>query len=523
MQSLDFTRFGTLLERSNMDSKLHQSEGVRWCLSRETDNDDTRRGGIMADEMGLGKTIQMLGVIVCNIKKHTLIVLPKALLNQWIKSVNDVFNHEPVLYHGQKIKNLTEEILTKNPIVITTYGMLNKKNNKNNDSLLHSIKWDRIIFDEAHHLRNKKTRKLEGALNMKCANKKCILWFVTGTPIQNRLTDLYSLYKLLGIPKIQYKNPQNHTNLIKKYIIKRTKKEVNINIPKTNEKEIFIDWQSESERDIAEELHTYSATNPQPFSIEKSKFTNPYMKPILPFTMFSKQLCVCPKAFQPHLTNLLKEDKEDFEEPIKNMLVKTGNSKMDTVIKTITERKNNRKKLIFCQFRTEINTIKNALQLHGFTVDVVDGTTSQNKRKEILENQDNPQPRSVAIKHNTSKPSTIVVNDCALSFTERYSVKLERQPSSVTTSTNQDPNYILILQIQVGCEGLNLQSFSEVYFISPNWNPATEDQAIARCHRIGQKQEVDIFRFYMNDFDRHSSSLDTYIKNTQTQKRAIMI
>tara|TARA_B100001287_G_scaffold48645_1_gene37652 strand:- start:31 stop:642 length:612 start_codon:yes stop_codon:yes gene_type:complete len=203
------------------------------------------------------------------------------------------------------------------------------------------------------------------------------------------------------------------------------------------------------------------------------------MKPTLPFTMFSKQLCVCPKAFQPHLTNLLKEDKEDLEEPIKNMLVKTGNSKMDTVIKTITQRKNNRKKLIFCQFRTEINTIKNALKLHGFNVDVVDGTTSQNKRKEILENQDKP--------------------------------------------TNQDLNYTLILQIQVGCEGLNLQSFSEVYFLSPNWNPAIEDQAIARCHRIGQEQEVDIFRFYMNDFNRHSISLDTYIKDTQKEKRSIMI
>ena len=479
MQSLDFARFGTLLERSNMDNKLHQSEGVRWCLSRETDKDDTRRGGIMADEMGLGKTIQMLGVIVCNIKKHTLIVLPKALLNQWIKSVNDVFNHEPILYHGQNVKNLTEEILTNNPIVITTYGMLN---NKNNDSLLHMIKWDRIIFDEAHHLRNKKTRKLEGAQNMKCANKKCILWFVTGTPIQNRLSDLHSLYKLLGIPKTEYRNPQNHTNLKKKYIIKRTKNEVNLNIPKPNEKKIYIDWQNESERDVAEELHTYSVTNSQPFSIpfynKKSKFTNPYKKPKLPFTMFSKQLCVCPKAFQPHLTNLLK-DKENLEEPIKNMLVKTGNSKMDTVIKTITQRKNNRKKLIFCQFRTEINTVKNALKLHGFNVDVVDGTTSQIKRKEILENQDKP--------------------------------------------TNQEPNYTLILQIQVGCEGLNLQSFSEVYFISPNWNPAIEDQAIARCHRIGQEQEVNIFRFYMNDFDRHSISLDTYIKDTQKEKRSIMI
>ncbi len=476
MQSLDFTRFRTLLERSKMDDKPHQSEGVRWCLSRETDKDHTTRGGIMADEMGLGKTIQMLGVIVCNCKKRTLIILPKALINQWINSIREIFNHEPLLYHGQYVNEITEEMLSTEPIVVSTYGMLDseKKNN-----LLHKIKWNRIIFDEAHHLRNKKTKKLNGAQKLKKNNNKCIMWFVTGTPIQNRLSDLHSLYKVLGIPKDEYKNPQNHNNLIKKYLIKRMKKEIKLNIPETNEQTIFIDWLNEAERDVAEELHAYSVTQSKVPNAEKCKFTNPYEKPMLPFTMFAKQLCVCPKAFQPHVTNLLRKDKEDDETSLRNMLVNTGNSKMDTVIKTILKRKNNRKKLVFCQFKSEINTIKDALKSNGLTVDVVDGSTSKKTRNEILENQDKSQ--------------------------------------------NQDPNYTLILQIQVGCEGLNLQSFSEVYFVSPNWNPAIEDQAIARCHRIGQEQQVDIFRFYMNDFDRYSVSLDNHIKEKQEEKRSIMI
>lgn len=476
MQSLDFTRFRTLLERSKMDDKPHQSEGVRWCLSRETDKEHTTRGGIMADEMGLGKTIQMLGVIVCNCKKRTLIILPKALINQWINSIREIFNHEPLLYHGQYVNEITEEMLSTEPIVVSTYGMLDseKKNN-----LLHKIKWSRIIFDEAHHLRNKKTKKLNGAQKLKENNNKCIMWFVTGTPIQNRLSDLHSLYKVLGISKDEYKNPQNHNNLIKKYLIKRMKKEIKLNIPETNEQTIFIDWLNEAERDVAEELHAYSVTQSKVPNAEKCKFTNPYEKPMLPFTMFAKQLCVCPKAFQPHVTNLLRKDKEDDETSLTNMLVNTGNSKMDTVIKTILKRKNNRKKLVFCQFKSEINTIKDALKSNGLTVDVVDGSTSKKTRNEILENQDKSQ--------------------------------------------NQDPNYTLILQIQVGCEGLNLQSFSEVYFVSPNWNPAIEDQAIARCHRIGQEQQVGIFRFYMNDFDRYSVSLDSHIKEKQEEKRSIMI
>jgi len=59
---------------------------------------------------------------------------------------------------------------------------------------------------------------------------------------------------------------------------------------------------------------------------------------------------------------------------------------------------------------------------------------------------------------------------------------------------------VLILQIQTCCEGLNLQQFSEVYFVSPDWNPSVEDQAIARCHRFGQTEPVTVFRFVMAPF-----------------------
>jgi len=78
---------------------------------------------------------------------------------------------------------------------------------------------------------------------------------------------------------------------------------------------------------------------------------------------------------------------------------------------------------------------------------------------------------------------------------------------------------VLILQIMTGCEGLNLQHFKEIYFVSPHWNPAVEDQAIARCHRIGQSDEVDIFRFTMAGFDTQSCTLDRYASDIQDAKR----
>ena len=72
---------------------------------------------------------------------------------------------------------------------------------------------------------------------------------------------------------------------------------------------------------------------------------------------------------------------------------------------------------------------------------------------------------------------------------------------------------VLILQIRTCSEGLNLQSYSNVYFVSPHWNPCVEDQAIARCYRMGQTNGVRVFRFYMTDFvaERSGSEVDAVI------------
>ena len=87
---------------------------------------------------------------------------------------------------------------------------------------------------------------------------------------------------------------------------------------------------------------------------------------------------------------------------------------------------------------------------------------------------------------------------------------------------------VLIIQIQTGCEGLNLQEkFSEIYFVSPNWNPYMEDQAIARCHRIGQTKEVFVHKFDMVNSVVENENLkwmnmDEYILCLQDKKREIV-
>jgi SNF2 family DNA or RNA helicase len=103
-----------------------------------------------------------------------------------------------------------------------------------------------------------------------------------------------------------------------------------------------------------------------------------------------------------------------------------------------------------------------------------------------------------------------------------------RNSGGKNLDTIAEPADALVIQIQTGCEGLNLQhNFSEIYFVSPHWNPFVEDQAIARCHRIGQTKPVDVFKFEMRGFNKsHDSELDPitlekYVNKIQDLKRNI--
>ena len=152
---------------------------------------------------------------------------------------------------------------------------------------------------------------------------------------------------------------------------------------------------------------------------------------------------------------------------------------MDSVVNKILQNKDNGNgKIIFCHFREEIDEIALRLRAGGICkIATFDGRISNGKRADIL----------------------------------------------------NDKNDVLILQIQTGCEGLNLQeNYSEIYFVSPHWNPAIEEQAIARCHRIGQMKEVTVTRFEMSNFVKdedqevETRTVDNYVNSVQNSKRKII-
>ena len=413
---------------------------------RATIDETYVRGGIVADEMGLGKTIMMIGLTISNFKKRTLIVLPVALVKQWEQQILKTAGHHAVVYYGAEKRKITPEMLAEAPIVITTYGHMIRRPNSHRLHPLYALNWDRVIFDEAHHVRGRNTRifKSVETLNVN------IRWFVTGTPIQNSIHDLYALCALLGLPAAYYTNKDNLREIVKTYVLKRTKKSVGLSLPPLTTKTIVVKWDSQEEMILSRNLHSGIGCLNMPALADQDP-TDATTSPSIPAwfpepspvkigrMIQAKQSCIYPRlACRKSVPRMPPTEDENYS------------SKISKVVRTILSRKDNgKRKIVFCHFRGEIDYIQQRLvtAFPSLVVRYLDGRTSESERRVIL------------------------APDAGVD--------------------------VLILQIQTCCEGLNLQQFSEVYFVSPDWNPAVEDQAIARCHRFGQTEPVSVFRFVM--------------------------
>jgi SNF2 family DNA or RNA helicase len=466
-----FRRHLRWLKRAKLNVQKHQTQGILWALKQEgvlSSYKPCARGGILADEMGLGKTILMLSCVVNNCTqgiKKTLVVVPPALLKQWEDVFKRFCNMNVLVYHGHKVKKYDRDVLDAATVVLTTYGMVSIRPHEDRErpqwvSPLWNVEWERIIYDEAHHLRNSSSNQHKGALCL--GDNKPIQWFVTGTPINNNLNDLYALMHLSGISIKDYLNPLKLEKILETYMLRRTKKSVGIVLPKCIEEKIPVHYEDVNEEELSRSVHAMLS-----LSNVSAKNVNTCVRYLadcpLPLLLRAKQCCILPNLVK----NVLETRVPIGVEMGRISKVDTS-AKLKSVISKIEENKDSGKaKLVFCHFRKEIDDLEKALE-KDFTVEKIDGRTSKRDRNNIL--------------------------------------------------TNRDPD-VLLIQIKTGCEGLNLQQYSEIYFTSPHWNPAVEDQAVCRAHRMGQKDDVHVYKFITKFAEKFAVTLDEYCAGIQDNKR----
>ncbi len=484
--------FHNFLTRAGLQKKEYQTEGIQFCLKNELSPETLPHqvcGGIVADEMGLGKTIMMIGLIVANFQKRTLIVLPVALVKQWEQQILKNTGHQALIFYGAEKKRITDQMLQDAPVVITTYGHMvrrsfapiSHKDVSNathaganiRENRLYGLKWGRVIFDEAHHLKGRNTQIFKSVTSLRVD----IRWFVTGTPIQNSIHDLYSLCALLGIPSGYYADKDNIRTIVKHFVLKRTKQSVGLSLPPLTTKNIVVQWSNPAEMILSHSLHSgigclnipggpvvaESAALPDADTLAQDMSWFPEPSPVKIGRMIqAKQSCIYPRlACRKSVPQMPPREDENYS------------SKISKVVRTILSRKDNgKRKIVFCHFRGEIDYIQARLTtaFPSLVVRYLDGRTKENERRQIL------------------------APDAAVD--------------------------VLILQIQTCCEGLNLQQFSEVYFVSPDWNPSIEDQAIARCHRFGQTEPVVVFRFVMAPFKIPATPETQHLLDAQRERSA---
>jgi SNF2 family DNA or RNA helicase len=435
----------------------HQLVGIKWMLKREikgvtveTEFGKTKvHGGLQCDDMGLGKTIQTMAIIKNNPVDRTLIVAPLAMLETWQnvakKSGFKVFTVEDKEWTRlsssrglQSVYVAGYERLIASPSL--TYGG-----------------FDRIILDEAHKIRNvdgstaKAMRRIEAQYR----------WALTGTPIVNKMRDLVSLFKFIGI-KTGYQNKWDvsYNSLVEKLVIHRSmdsiRKIVDDAPPVPIIEHVTLDFDTKEEEEFYRGIQ--GTIQHLLHKMKRDILSNTEKFVLL---MRLRQLSVHPQTY---INAMRRSDDEYDREDWCGVPTKVARLKKDLKEEVAKEHRF----LVFCQFVDEMMLIREELEKDGHAVEIYYGGMNQEDRNKALK-------------------------------------------------AGAD---VLLIQIQAGGVGLNLQEFDRVIFLSPWWTSALLDQAIARTVRMGQKKVVKV-QFYMLA-EEETDNIDKMMMEKADTKREIL-
>ncbi len=412
--------------RADFDAVLrtYQRIGVAWLwhLYRH------ELGGILADEMGLGKTLQALALIECihvtdAESGPALVVCPASLVENWLREAGRFAPDLKALKHHGAKRAKEPVVLEGADVIITSYGTL-----RQDIELLSAFDWAVIIGDEAQHIKNRRSQNARSLSRLKSRGR----FLLTGTPVENSLDDLFSLFSFLmpgyltsARGKLSQEDRAWHlrrqTQRAAPYILRRTKKEVAPELPEKIEKVFFCEFGSKQMRFYQD---TLEKTRREIFNLEMSGANAGRVQ----FAAFKellrlRQVCVDPRILDDSFPAAESSKLAAFGELLDECL--DAGSRM----------------LVFSSFVSALKLLAQYLKGEGHTFCYLDGQT---KNRLALCDQ----------------------------FNEDASIP------------------VFLISLKAGGTGLNLTGADTVVHFDPWWNPAAEAQASDRAHRIGQERVV---------------------------------
>lgn len=429
----------------------YQREGLGWMKFLQ----DFHFGGCLADDMGLGKTVQLLALLLertrlGNEHRPSIIIVPKSLMFNWVQEIQRFTPQlKYIEYSGLQRAELRDQ-LTKVDLVLTTYGTLRRDVVE-----LRDIQFDYAVLDEAQTIKNSTSQVAKACRLIKAEHRLAL----SGTPIENHLGDLWSIFEFLNpgmlgrssafrVNALDGKDSQSRQMLakgIRPFVLRRTKREVAADLPDKFEETIFCQM-GKRQRALYSELREHYRDSL--LGMVKQQGMNKSRMHVLEALLRLRQAACHPALL----------DRESKEEAF---------AKLDVLLPQIEELiEEGHKSLIFSQFTSMLSIVKEHLDKRGVPYVYLDGKTRN--RKQVVDQFQN------------------------------------------------DPNTkVFLISLKAGGLGLNLTSAEYVFLLDPWWNPAVEAQAIDRAHRVGQTRQVFAYRLICKD------TVEEKILDLQKQKREL--
>lgn len=426
----------------------YQQQGLAWLQFLA----QTEHGGVLADDMGLGKTAQTLAHILMEkqaghlTERPVLIVAPTSLMHNWQKETEKFTPDLSVLLlHGANRHDDFDKI-KQHDIVLTTYPLVVR-----DEEILKNHQFHQIILDEAQNIKNPHSKSAQVLRSLTAKHRLCL----TGTPMENHLGELWSLFYFLmpgflgsqDVFNKHYRHPiekkadqhkrQKLVNRIKPFMLRRLKTDVAKELPPKTTIEVNIDMNDEQSKLYEAVRATMQDSIKQ--IIAQQGFKRSQIQ-ILDALLKLRQVCC-----HPSLLNLDSLPKGKNTVKPKTM----HSAKLDYLIETVTDMvAEGRKVLIFSQFTSMLALIEQRLQSENIRFSKLTGQTK--KRTEAIE----------------------------------------------AFQSGQVP--VFLISLKAGGVGLNLTTADTVIHYDPWWNPAAEDQASDRAWRIGQDKPVFVYKLITN-------------------------